>query len=93
MVCLFDGCLAASDREFVDCIKTHKDKCDEGEDYMPDNVMTLALNKCKNLSLEDKWNALLPEQEQIVALTSTIEKIEDENLKLPKAGQVQQQQA
>jgi hypothetical protein len=44
--------------------------------------MTLALNKYKTLLKQDMWNAKMEEQEQIMALTTELDKIKDANLQL-----------
>ena len=46
--------------------------------------MTSALNKFKILKKDNKWNSMSPEQEQITALASIVEKLKDNNLKLSK---------
>ena len=70
MIGLFKGYMAASDREFVRYIKDYKNKYDDDEDITWEQLMTKALNKYTVLKQEGLWNALSPEAEQIVALSS-----------------------
>lgn len=85
MINLFKGYGNAGDREFVQYIKLKKDQYDEGADIDADKLMQLALNKYENLIAEDKWKAMSPEQEQLVALNAEFEKLKDENLKLSRS--------
>jgi hypothetical protein len=48
----------------------------------PKTLMMLALNKYETISKMDQWNAKTQEQEQIVALTTELGKIKDDNLGL-----------
>lgn len=82
MIQLFRAYAAVTDRTFVQYIQSHKDRYDDNETYSEDGIMTLALNKYENLRREGRWNAPTPEQSQIVALTATMAKIKDDNLKL-----------
>eukprot|EP00957_Ditylum_brightwellii_P105172 8017080-Ditylum_brightwellii.AAC.2 len=63
-------------------MKTKKDAYSDGANITVDTIMTSANTKYKILKQQGTWNAMLPEQEQIVALTSTVEKLKDDNLKL-----------
>ena len=46
--------------------------------------MTSDLNKFEMLRKDNKWNYMSPEQEQIIALSSVVEKLKDKTLKLAK---------
>jgi hypothetical protein len=46
----------------------------------PKTLMTLTLNKYEMISKMDHWNAKTQEQEQIIALTTELGKIKDDNL-------------
>ena len=85
MINLFKGYMNAADRDFVEYIKLKKDQYDEGGEIDAEQLMTLALNKYENLLTENKWKALSPEQEQLVALSAQFDKLKDENLRLSKA--------
>eukprot|EP00957_Ditylum_brightwellii_P057887 4388907-Ditylum_brightwellii.AAC.1 len=61
-----------------------KDDYDDGEDFMVKTLMQKASIKYKVLKQQGTWNALSPEQEQLVALNSNIEKLKDDNLKLKR---------
>ncbi len=82
MINPFKGYQSASDREFICYIKQKWDAYDNGGDIQPEALMTLALNKYKTLLKQDMWNAKLEEQEQIMALTTELDKIKDANLQL-----------
>ena len=57
----------------------------------PEKLMTYAENKY-NIMMRDKvWNTLSPDQEKIVALSSTVQELKDSNLKLAKAFQASQE--
>jgi hypothetical protein len=84
MINLFKGYDCASDREFVRYIKQKKDDYNDGADMEPEQLMTLALNKYEDLVKDGQWNAKSAEQEQIVALTAKLDKLQDANLKLAK---------
>ena len=47
--------------------------------------MTFDLNKFEILRKNKKWNSIPPEQEQIIALVSVVEKLKDDNLNLSKS--------
>jgi hypothetical protein len=85
MVNLFDGYLMAGDRHFVDYIQVKKDQYEEGADIDADKLLQLALNKYENLVTEGRWKALTPEQEQLMALSATVDHLKDENLRLSQS--------
>lgn len=84
MINLFKAYLTASDKAFVDYMKRKKDEYDDGADIGVEQIMGLALNKYKILSDAGEWNALTAEQQQIVALSSQLNKMRGENAKLGK---------
>jgi hypothetical protein len=85
LLCLFNGYMAASDATFVKYIQNHFDQYNDGtRDYTVDGLMTMALNKYEDMVRDNTWNAMSPEQEQIVALSATVDKIKDANLKLSR---------
>ena len=47
----------------------------------------MANNKYRTLVQEERWNALSPEQSQIVALTAQISKLKDSRVNLGKSSQ------
>jgi hypothetical protein len=84
MVHLFSGYDQAQDCVFRDYILTKKTDWEEGKPMTPDQLMTYALNKYtvrKNCKIWGQKSA----EEQIVALTSTIDELRDANLKLAKS--------
>lgn len=84
MTNLWKAYLNVSDRDFVEFIKRKKDAYDEGENITADSLMLMAENKYRTLIQEERWNALSPEQTQIVALTAQLSKLKDGRLKLGK---------
>lgn len=85
MVSLFKGYFMASDREFVSYMRSLKNNYDDGSRPLTaDLLMTLAQNKYVDLKRDNEWNRLSPEQEQIVALNATVDKIKDTNLQLSR---------
>eukprot|EP00957_Ditylum_brightwellii_P030059 2275496-Ditylum_brightwellii.AAC.1 len=82
MTNLFKAYLVASNCKFVRYIHTKKEAYDSGDNITVESLITHAKNKCKILPQQGTWNAMPPEQEQIVALASTIEKLKGNNLKL-----------
>ena len=57
MVNLFKGYATATDDVFVKYITDHKTKYDDGEDYTPERLMQLVLNKYINLTHNKQWGA------------------------------------
>ena len=47
--------------------------------------MTSALSKFEILRKDNKWNSMPPEQDQIIALVSVVEKLKDDNLNIFKS--------
>ena len=85
LVNIFKGYLSCSDKNFVEYICRKKDLYEEGGIVTVDSLMHDALNKYKNIKLENKWNSLSPEQEKILTLTAKFEELKDKNLKLSKS--------
>ena len=54
-----------------------KDKCNDGYNIEKDKLMTLALNKNGNMCTKDKWIAKSQEEEQIVALSTELDNIQE----------------
>ena len=46
--------------------------------------MISALNECKIIRKDNKWNSMYPEQEKNFSLTSAANKLKNDNLKLAK---------
>ena len=79
---LFKGYLVTSGMEFVRYIRMYQGKYDDIKDISTDKLTNLALNKCLTLVGNEERNTLLPEAGKIVALTSVVDKLKDNNLKL-----------
>ena len=73
MVNLFNGYLAALDKEFATYIKQKKNYYKEGQDLQECELMTIAENKFKSLICSGEWNAPLKEQKEILALSTKLE--------------------
>ena len=85
MINLFKEYQVASDGEFVRYINIKRDQYNDGYNISPDKLMTSALNKFEIMRKYNKWNTMSPDQEQIVALASVVEKLKENNLKLSKS--------
>jgi hypothetical protein len=71
---LFKGYNAVKDLEFKEYIKTKKSAYEDGTlDLKEETLMNLAQNKFDTLVQDGTWNRPTKEQEQIIALTATIE--------------------
>jgi len=82
---LFEGYMTASDKGFVKYIKDKRDAYNDGtEDFTPDLLMKFAENKYEGMVREGSWNQMSIEQQEIVALSAKLTKINDDNLKLTK---------
>ena len=84
MIKLFKAYQVAYDGEFVRYIKTNRDQYDDGYNITEDKLINSALNKYEILRKYNKWNSMSPEQEQIVALASVVDKLKYDNLILAK---------
>ena len=58
---LFRGYLAPGDKDYVKYIQHQKDMYDNGDSKNNDNLMTLSLNKYKNICTKGNWLAKSPE--------------------------------
>mmetsp|Transcript_26944 Transcript_26944/g.32675 ORF Transcript_26944/g.32675 Transcript_26944/m.32675 type:complete len:412 (+) Transcript_26944:369-1604(+) len=85
LVNLFKAYLNVSDTEFREYIKRKKDQYNEGVDINPESLMAEAEAKYKALKLGNKWNALSPEQEQIVTMSAELKESKDKNIKFVSA--------
>ena len=86
MTNLWKAYLNASDHEFVGYIRQKKDRYEEGGEMDPDVLMREAENKYKTLLQEERWNALSPEQTQLVTLTAQLKKLNDSRVSIGKGG-------
>ena len=75
MINLFKEYQVASDGEFVRYINIKQDQYNDGYNTSPDKLMTSALNKFEIMRKYNKWNTMSPDQEQILALASVVEKL------------------
>eukprot|EP00957_Ditylum_brightwellii_P099973 7618668-Ditylum_brightwellii.AAC.1 len=82
MTISFKAYLVESDGNFVCSIMTKKDTYNDGVGLTVDTLMSHTDNKYKILKQQGTWNAMLPKQEQIEMLASTLKKLKDNNLKL-----------
>ena len=85
MINLFKEYHVASDVEFVRYINIKRYQYNDGYNILPDNLITSALNKFEILRKYNKWNTMSPDQEQIVALASVVEKLKENNINLSKS--------
>ena len=82
---LFEAFEVVDDSDFRQHIKRKKDDYEEGADMTPDGLMATALNKYQTLLDKKAWRQKSTEQQQIVALTSSVKQLKDGNLELSKA--------
>ena len=81
---LCKGFLSAGDKTFLRYIQHQKDKYDYGKNIYKDKLMMLVLNNYENMCTKDKCLAKSPEQQQVVALSTELEKMKDTNIQLKK---------
>ena len=63
-------------------IQHQNDKYNNGNKIDMDNLMALALNNYANLCTKYKWLANSPKQQHIVAISTELDNIKDNNIKL-----------
>ena len=63
-------------------VKINKDHYDEGEDIISEQLITVALNKYEVFLASRKQNMMSPKQEHIMALTTVVEKLKDDNFNI-----------
>ena len=80
---LFKGYKVASDRTFVQYIEMKETEYFDGADIVPDKLMRLAENKYASLVERGLWGGQSAEQKQIIALTTTISKLQN-SMKIKK---------
>jgi hypothetical protein len=81
-ISIFKSYLCVTDRDFFRYMRNKKDSYDDGEDFTVEQLLTMPLIKFQILKESGKWNSLYPEQEKIVALTSEVTHLKDNNVKL-----------
>jgi SOS response regulatory protein OraA/RecX len=74
-----------SDTEFSRYMCNERDDYTDGTAMTSQTLMTMALAKYHSLQEEGVWNAMSPEQEILVALSSAVSQLKDHNLKLTKS--------
>ena len=80
---LFKGYKVAIDRTFVQYIQMKETEYFDGADIVPDRLMLLAENKYAYLVERGEWGGQSEEQKQIIALTTTISKLQN-SMKIKK---------
>lgn len=75
LVNLFVTYRAVPDQDFVAYVNKQKDKYDEGEDIKPKKLMNFAITRYKDRVRSNVWQAPSAEQEQIIALTTKLDKL------------------
>ena len=69
---LFKGYLACSDRIFVRYIEKKQEDYEEGNNVTPNELMLLAKTRYDVIREKGLWNALSPEQKEILALKAQV---------------------
>lgn len=81
---LFDGYEACTDATFTRYIRTKKDLLTEGTPLTPQQLMSFAVNKFKQMKVDGTWKEASPEQKQIIALMAKLQQAEKLNKELKK---------
>lgn len=82
LVNLFKGYLAVKDKQFTAYMERKKDAYEEGDDVTPDELMTIAANKFKNLKIVGKWEAPDENEEKIIALEAQVADLKKRHRKI-----------
>ena len=88
LVNLFKAYQCASDQHFCKWAERKKDEYDEGGNITSSLLMEEANKKYETLKLENKWNALSPDQEQLVALAAEMKQLRDKKLTFDKDSDI-----
>lgn len=86
LVNLFKGYMAVKDKAFRDYMAKKKDEYEEGANINEDSLMEFARNKYRVLVQEERWNSKSPEEQQIVALTAQVSRMQSYKPKVPTPG-------
>ena len=78
---LFKGYAAASDDKFVEYMEQKESLYDEGTNYTPEQLMSLAKNKYAQLVQKKIWKAPSEDQRKIIALQAQVQKLQQANKK------------
>ena len=84
---LFKAYVSVKDVRFVDYINEKLSQYEEGELMEADQLMTLTANKCKNMMIQNQWEAPSLHDTTIQALESKVEKLQQELKHAPKQQQ------
>ena len=76
LVNLFKAYKACKDKEFTTWVKTKEDAYNEGNDFTPEELMTLADNKYQSLIDAGNWLQQTEDQKRIVAMAAQIDTLE-----------------
>ena len=82
---MFKSYHISSGTSFIQYIKTKKENYDFIEYIFAEKLMDKVRNKYEVILTSVNWNAISPEQEQIEALNTVLEKLKDDNLNLSKS--------
>lgn len=74
---LFNGLKTCKDKAFIEWLKQRKDEYDLGKAFTAEELMRLAEQKYLNLIKDGTWEAPSAEQEQIIALTAQLKKVQE----------------
>ena len=84
---LFKAYVSIKDARFVDYVNEKLSRYEEGEPMEADQLMTLTVNKYKNMMIQNQWEAPSPHDATIQALESKVEKLQRELKRAPKQQQ------
>ena len=74
---LFTGYLSCSNKKFVEYIEKCQDEYEDGADITYQTLMQKAEKKYQSRILNDEWNSLSLEQEEIIALKAKVAYLSD----------------
>ena len=84
---LFKAYMSIKDVHFVDYVNEKLSRYEEGELMEADQLMTLTVNKYKNMMIKNQWEAPSPHDATIQAPISKVEKLQRELKCVPKVSQ------
>jgi len=82
---LFKGYKVVTDRHFNEWYQRKNDAYDEGTNFTPESLMSLAVNKFSSLKKKGEWTVNTAVEDNVVALQTTIKELKDSSLVLKKA--------
>ena len=76
---LFDALLISKNKSFVSFIQCKKDDWEIGETELLKTLISLAVQKYNNMKKQNTWNQINPKDAKIMALTTKLQKLENQS--------------